>query len=137
MKCDEYQEQISQLIDDELRDEPFQPLMQHTSECEECRSFLRNNLRLRQALQETDDLKERKSRVARMAVSAKPISFFQRRVSFSAPIATLIFVLTLAGSMVLSWLWFGTKGEPEVIYKASYPIVEVRGYDVVPKIMNQ
>ncbi|MDP1675299.1 MAG: zf-HC2 domain-containing protein [Bacteroidota bacterium] len=39
MNCQTTKEQISQLLDNELRAEELQPMFQHLSECEECRKF--------------------------------------------------------------------------------------------------
>jgi predicted anti-sigma-YlaC factor YlaD len=39
MNCQTTKEQISQLLDNELRAEELQPMFQHLSECEECRTF--------------------------------------------------------------------------------------------------
>ncbi len=39
MNCQTTKEQISQLLDNELHSEELQPMFQHLSECEECRTF--------------------------------------------------------------------------------------------------
>lgn len=65
MTCDEYQEQASQYIDGEMRDEDAGELFTHLGACVDCRSFLRVSLELRSKIHD-DILKEE------AAVSAQP-----------------------------------------------------------------
>jgi len=48
--CNEYQQQISQYIDNQLEDSDTSELFRHLGDCEECRDFLKSILKLRSAI---------------------------------------------------------------------------------------
>jgi hypothetical protein len=56
MTCEGYQEQASQLVDNELGERESPALFVHLGTCNECRGFLHLTLRLRTGLQEDTPL---------------------------------------------------------------------------------
>ncbi len=78
--CNEYQEQISAYIDNELADAETVKLFRHLGECAECRSMMHSMMQLRSALFESDQPKDKKNEDA---------SLWKKRISISYPIAAL------------------------------------------------
>ena len=50
MNCEEYQQQVSRLLDNALGKEKMADLFRHLGECEECRVFFGTSMQLRQAM---------------------------------------------------------------------------------------
>jgi predicted anti-sigma-YlaC factor YlaD len=145
MTCEGYQEQVSQFIDNELEERDAPALFSHLSTCEECRGFLRTTMRLRAGLQEQAPLlapnhldekvmgaRPASKRFApdRVAIpGVTPTIVWKRRISLPVPVAAVVIVLLMLGSIALSSLWF-RGSEPgyqtQTIYVTTLPAVEVQ-----------
>ncbi|MEK9139243.1 MAG: zf-HC2 domain-containing protein, partial [Bacteroidota bacterium] len=143
MTCEGYQEQVSQLIDNELGERESPALFGHLSMCAECRGFLHTTFRLRSGLQEHGPLLApthldekvlgpaivKKGRVPDRLVT--PSILWKRRVSLPIPVAAAVIVLLMLGSIALSSLWFRDSEagfQTQTIYVTTLPTVEVQGY---------
>jgi anti-sigma factor RsiW len=145
MACEGYQEQISQLVDNELGERESPALFAHLGTCEVCRRFLHTTLRLRAELQEDEPLLA-SSRLDQKAMGIAPSakryvldrsaarSFVgRRRISLPLPAAALLTLLLVALMAATSSLWYPTlhpEAVPRVqtVYVTTYPTVEVDGY---------
>lgn len=145
MKCDEYEEQVSALIDNELEDQASELLFVHLGECAACRATLRSGLQLRANLREDVPLlapkeldekvltnvsrAETKLGVQRQAHRA---AVWQRNVSMPWPLAAAIAGLFLIGGLAATSVWspFSKPPAPQVrtVYVTALPTVEVNGY---------
>jgi anti-sigma factor RsiW len=144
MKCDEHQEQLSALIDNELADGEVEGLFLHMSGCVACRAALRSQLELRSGLREDLPLlapKELDEKVlstvsrAEAQIDARRVmsrAVWQRHVSVPWPLAAAIAGLFLIGGLAMTAVWspFGKIPEPQirVVYVTALPTVEVNGY---------
>lgn len=132
MTHDQFQEQISQLVDNDLREEESPPLFTHLASCHECREFLRSCLRLKSGL--TADsfpvpasidkkLRQQFSPVA-VPKAVRPQSLWSRRVMVRFPMLLLLVCLVAAGAaLVISGR--SPFYEPETIYVTRMPAVVV------------
>lgn len=145
MKCDEYQEQVSALIDNELADEELVLLFTHLSECAACRATLRSELELRANLKEDvpplapKELDEKvlsnvsKTEGQPKARRAVRRAIWQRTVSIPWPLAAVIAGLFLIGGLAVTSVWSPFSKPPaepqvRVVYVTALPTVEVHGY---------
>lgn len=136
MTCETYEEQISALIDHELKDEETGMLFAHLSTCPRCRRSLQSVLDLRSDLgeqvppmapKELDERILKRTRLAHRTSKdrrAVPSHLWTGRVSMPVPVAAAIMVVLIAGSVALSTLWSKTQ----TVYITAFPAVEVRGY---------
>jgi hypothetical protein len=144
MKCDEYQEQLSAMIDNELGDGEVEGLFLHMGGCAVCRAALRSQLELRSGLKEDipllapNELDEKVlSTVSRAGAQldgrrVMGRAVWQRHVSMPWPLAAAIAGLFLIGGLAVTSVWspFGKIPEPQVrvVYVTALPTVEVNGY---------
>jgi anti-sigma factor RsiW len=142
MKCDEYEEMVSGMIDNELADPESEQLFGHLSKCAACRAILRSELELRANLKE--DLpplapKELDEKILRTLSSdsgqlpARRIVrkvVWQRNVSMPWPLAAAIAGLLLVGGLAATSVWSPFSKQPQVriVYVTTLPTVEVNGY---------
>jgi anti-sigma factor RsiW len=136
MTCEMYEEQISAMIDHELKDEETGMLFAHLSTCRQCRHSLQSVLDLRSDLGEQDppmapkELDERILKQTRLAHRASkdpratPFRIWTGRISMPVPVAAVIMIILIAGSVALSSVWSKTQ----TVYVTTLPAVEVRGY---------
>ena len=102
MTHDDYQEQISQLIDGELGGEDQPALLAHLGSCAKCRSFLNSALTLRSNLATISspvpqDLDHR----MRIAFASTPIDRFNAQpAAFRLALAVSIAFILLMGSLL-------------------------------------
>ena len=152
MTCEGYQEQVSQLIDNELEEQESPAMFAHLSTCAECRGFLHTSLRLRSGLQEHGPLlapthvdekvlgtapSKRRLVPDRLAI---PSVLWKRRVSLPVPVAAAVIVLLMLGSIALSSLWFRgpePQFQAQTVYVTTLPTVEVQGYYSQPQTTLQ
>jgi len=145
MTCEGYQEQVSQLVDNELGERESPALFAHLSTCNECKGFLQSTLRLRAGLYEDatllapNQLDEKVLSTAparKRSESDRPATrriLWKRRVSMPLPAAVLMMVLVMALIAATSSLWFpALYPQPEThaqtVYVTTFPAVEVDGY---------
>jgi anti-sigma factor RsiW len=145
MKCDEYQEQVSALIDNELPDEDAKGLFEHMGGCVACRATLRSALELRANLTEDVPLLAPReldqkvlgtvARAERQLGSRRVIRHvvWQRNVSMPWPLAAAVAGLFLIGGLAVTSVWSPFSkppAEPQIrtVYVTALPAVEVQGY---------
>jgi anti-sigma factor RsiW len=141
MNCEQYQEQISQFIDGELPSTTETELFVHLGLCEQCRTFLKNALSLRNTLARTRQITVPASLDQRILAqhslaSGRSVSqnfirhVAKNKYSFRAIGLSIIFSL-LTGVLFTS-LWH-TSYQPQqtIVCLTPLPEVEVNGYVVV------
>ncbi len=144
MTCDTYEEQISALIDHELKDEEAEVLFVHLSTCRTCRRSLQSVLDLRSDLgeqappmapKELDEKILKRTRLAHRASKdrkAIPFHLWTGRISLPVTVAAIIMVFLIAGSLMVSSmtkqkLLPSPEGRVEAVYITTLPAVEVHG----------
>jgi anti-sigma factor RsiW len=149
MKCDEYEEQVSALIDNELADQESEQLFAHLGECAMCRATVRSTLELRANLKEDVPLLAPKELDARLLTAlpsrrqvepdrvAIPGKIWQHTISMRIPVAMVATLVLILGSFILSSMWFESKQATSVrtiqtVYLTAVPTVEVRAYTMKP-----
>lgn len=138
MNCEEFEIQISQMIDQELEDMETAALFGHMSLCRACREFHLSALQLRSMLQKSDHAVQPtasgylKGSCARLrGIDKQDLAFLRGSFSMSRTAAVIIATLMLVAGSIASTLLFHVTEEssPErVEYIMMYPTVEVRGF---------
>ncbi len=132
MTHDQYQEQISRLLDNDLHVEESTSLFTHLAACQECREFLQSCLEVRSGLA-ADALTspasvDRKLHQQFSSLSASMPgtlqSFSSRRVTLRLPVFTLLLCVIVAG-VVLLLSGRSPFHEPQTIYVTRLPAVVV------------
>ncbi len=120
-KCEKFQEMISAYIDGEVDDAATSNLFFHLGGCSECRSLLKEMLRLRSALQEIEQPVQKQPQES---------SFWKKRFAVPYPVAAVIALAV----MLSGFLFFGKiSGPPKIVervetqyvYMTSFPPVYV------------
>lgn len=111
MTCEQYQMQIGQLLDSELRGEESSALFAHLSACSECRDFFQGSLQVGAELMNAepisapDELDER-MRAAGLIPTERPSSrkttIWDLRIAFPLPAAASIALLLIIGSLFVA-----------------------------------
>jgi anti-sigma factor RsiW len=101
--CNEYQQQISQYIDNQLEDSDTSELFRHLGDCEECRDFLKSILKLRSAILQ-DVL--RQPSISGKRTRAKVGKF---SISYAAA-AVIAFAMFVSGLVI-----FKTFSRPQIV----------------------
>jgi anti-sigma factor RsiW len=143
MTCETYEEQISALIDHELKDEETGMLFAHLSTCPRCRHSLQSVLDLRSDFGEQvppmapKELDERILKGTHLAQRASkdrraiPFRLWTGRISMPVPVAAVILVFLIAGSLMVSSMTkqspMPPEGRVEAVYITTLPAVEVQG----------
>jgi anti-sigma factor RsiW len=143
MTCETYEEQISALIDHELKDEETGMLFAHLSTCRNCRHSLQFGLDLRSDLaeeispmapKELDEKILKQTRLAHRSSrdrGAIPFRLWTGRISMPVPVAAVILVFLIAGSLMVSSMTkqspMPPEGRVEAVYITTLPAVEVQG----------
>jgi anti-sigma factor RsiW len=143
MTCETYEEQISALIDHELKDEETGMLFAHLSACTRCRHSLQSVLDLRSDLveeisplapKELDEKILKRTRLAHRASKDRttiPFRLWTGRISMPVPIAAVILVFLIASSLMISSITrqspMPPEGRVEAVYITTLPAVEVQG----------
>jgi hypothetical protein len=141
MNCEQYQEHISQFIDEELPPSAEAELFAHLGICEHCRTFLKNALSLRDALVHTRQIAVPASldqRILAQHSFAAKRSFNQNFIrhitknnySFRA-IGLAIIVSVLTGVIFTSFWHTLYQPQQTVVCLTPLPEVEVNGYVIV------
>ena len=107
MTHDEYQELVSQYIDEELDNKNEEVLFRHLGECNQCRDFLRSSLALRTQILRT---KEAVPETLRLDLAPEPekealerdllVLAWQRKVPL--PVAASVALVLLLGGILFS-----------------------------------
>lgn len=144
MNCEQYQEHISRLLDDELAREQTAAVFRHLAECAECRSFFFSVQEIRHALLADPGFPENILRSENhRALTARhedrpavrrSVRLLRRTVPVPAPLVAAAAIVVL----ILSFLAAPRVGGPEVleerervVYVMTLPTVEVVGNPVV------
>lgn len=88
MNCQNYQEQISQLLDNELPAGELQPMFRHLSECEECRKFFMQTKTIHDSVRGMEYVvtpNEIDQKFAVLAMGQKQQSLLSRQFTISVP----------------------------------------------------
>lgn len=154
MKCAEYQEQVSALIDNELADRESEVLFTHLSECADCRATLRSGLELRSNLREDAPPLAPRELDARVLTATQgrhttqpdrpaiPATIWQRRLSMRIPVVAVAVFVLVFGSVLLSSMWADSNQTADVrtvqtVFLTAVPVVEVRAYTMEPVVTIQ
>ena len=141
MNCEQYQEQISQFIDGELLPTAETELFAHLGACEQCRTFLKNALSLRNTLALTRQIDVPASldqRVLAHHASTTKRTVHQNFVwrfteaKYSFRTIGLAIIISALTSVLFSSFWH-TSYQPQqtIVCLTPLPEVEVTGYVVV------
>ncbi len=143
----QYQEQISQLVDNELAEGKSRALFAHLSTCKECRQFLQDGMRLRTGLMtRTLEVPSRVDRnlrqnLAAEMTAAKPtkLVFVRRFRETRIPLsfATAALILMMAGTYALSSFLIRSEAISEPPQERDVYIHMLPAVDVAPHSMNQ
>jgi predicted anti-sigma-YlaC factor YlaD len=141
MNCEQYQEQISQFMDGELLPAPETELFVHLGSCEQCRTFLKDALALRNTLALTRQTDVPASLDRRILAQHVPVTkktalqnyvwlFAEAQYTFRT--IGLAIVLSALTSVLLFSFW-QTSYQPQqtIVCLTPLPEVEVTGYVVV------
>lgn len=145
MKCEHYEERISQYVDRELDDAKTRELFLHLGTCYECQGFLRSLLLLRDSIRRDVAVAASKSldarmknivpgNASRMVGDRRGLSrFLGKRISVSAAVAVVVLIALFASSAFVATTFFAEpqiveKKVQETIYIVQLPQVEVKGY---------
>ena len=124
MNCEEYQKHISELIDNELREDCDAGVYRHLAECSTCRSFHYSALRLKEAVH-TMLLTETESKL-----EEGETHWIRKYVRIPLPVAAL-YVLLLFGGIVGTAFNFMHDVAPivtdrqHIIYISDYPEIKI------------
>jgi anti-sigma factor RsiW len=139
MNCEQYQENISQLIDGELDSVAESNLFQHMSTCEACRVFFKNLLKLNHELTSARSIQVPASlnqRILTMNLSRAtpmrrmPWLLSGRTYSFRA--IGLAVLLSIVTTVFVSSFWYQhSQTQQTIVCLTPLPEVEVNGYVVV------
>ena len=147
MNCEQYQEQISQFIDGELPPTAETDLFVHLGVCEQCRTFLKNALSLRNILAFTPQITvpaslDRRVLAQHFSTTKKTINqnfvWHYTEAKYSFRTIGLAIILSALTGVLFSSFWH-TFYEPQqtIVCLTSLPEVEVNGYVVVaPSLMK-
>ena len=147
MKCDEYQEQVSALIDAELGDRSSPLLFEHLAGCVDCRSFLDSALQLRHLmyLGASPELAAAPKDVRlnaglQMSADRPAVRYLKRKISMSVATAAALIVL-FAGSSAFFAAHYYSKPKiverqiQSTVYMVQLPQVEIKDY-YPPKVKS-
>ncbi|MBX2991659.1 MAG: zf-HC2 domain-containing protein [Bacteroidetes bacterium] len=140
MNCNEYQELVSALMDNELQEPESATTFHHLGECKRCRNYMRTLLQLRSALTASKEVavpatldEKVLSMPLHTATSHRSrfSEFWKEKFAVPAPALAAAFLLLIA-SLATSMLFLSErqtkKGEPQkVVYVIGLQPVEVQG----------
>lgn len=111
MTCEQYQMQIGQLLENELRGEESSTVFAHLGACSECRDFFHASLQVRAELMNAepitapDELDDR-MRASGLIPAEQPLSrktsIWDMRIAFPLPAAASIALLLIIGSLFIA-----------------------------------
>jgi len=141
MNCEQYQEYISQFIDGELDNADEACLFGHLGLCEQCRTFLKNVLSLRNTLTVSPQLAVPASldqRVLNQLSSNMKQPLHQnifwrtRKPQYSFRTIGLAVLLSVVTTIFVSSFWYQhSQTQQTIVCLTPLPEVEVNGYLVV------
>lgn len=132
MTHDQFQEQISRLLDNDLHEEESISLFTHLLTCHECREFMQSSLKLRSGLAASSlnvpasvDMRLHQRFSPRtVPMSTKARTLWSRQVTLGFPVVALFLCLVAAGA-VLMLSGRSPFREPETVYVTRLPAVVV------------
>jgi predicted anti-sigma-YlaC factor YlaD len=141
MNCEQYQEYSSQFVDGELDRASESDLFRHLGSCEQCRTFLKNILSLRNTLTFSQlvtvpaSLDQRVLNQSSLAMKQPMLHnffFHKGKTQYSFRAIGLAVILSTVISVFVSSLWY-TSQQPQrtIVCLTPLPEVEVNGYIVV------
>jgi predicted anti-sigma-YlaC factor YlaD len=140
MNCEYCQEQISQFVDGELSPKEEADVFSHLGICEQCRTFLKDVISLRNSLAHTKETAVPASLDQRVLTRPFPrgkglagISILQRyrNAQYSFRTIGLAVVLSILFTFLLSSYWYKSyESKQTIICLNPLPEVEVTGYIV-------
>ena len=141
MNCEQYQEHISQFIDGELLPTVETILFAHLGVCEQCRTFLKNTLSLRNTLALTQQIAvpvslDRRVLAQHSLTTTKTVSqnfawrFVESKYSFRT-IGLAIILSALTGILFSSFWHTMYTPQQTIVCLTPLPEVEVTGYVVI------
>jgi len=141
MNCEQYQEHISQFIDGELLPTVETILFAHLGVCEQCRTFLKNTLSLRNTLALTQQIAvpvslDRRVLAQHSLTTTKTVSqnfawrFVESKYSFRT-IGLAIILSALTGVLFSSIWHLSHQPQQTIVCFTPLPEVEVNGYVIV------
>lgn len=143
MNHEQYQQLASQFIDRELQSDAEQQLFLHLGTCTECREFLKASWKLQTDIYATmpkdapqlEAVKAKELRQTSLPLPRRAANLVAQtwRKRIQMPVAATLALLTLAGGIVLSALWFPPKEKivetkSEVVYVPRLPAIQVIGF---------
>jgi len=141
MNCEQYQEYISQLIDGELDNAYEASLFEHLGSCEQCRTFLKNILSLKNTLTVIRPMAVPASLDQRVLSQSSPtvrqpmrhnLFWHTEKAQFSFRAIGLAAILSVLTSFAVFSLWYTShQPQPTVVCLTPLPEVEVNGYVIV------
>ncbi|MBI3110773.1 MAG: zf-HC2 domain-containing protein [Ignavibacteriales bacterium] len=111
MTCEQYQMQIAQLFDNELRGEESSTVFAHLGACSECRDFFQASLQVRAELMnaetitapdELDDRMRGAGLIPTEQTFSRKTSIWDLRIVFPLPTAASIALLLIIGSLFVA-----------------------------------
>lgn len=145
MNCNEYQELVSALIDNELQESESATAFHHLGECGRCRSFMRTLLQSRSALAANTEaavpatLDDKVLSIPLHTPTARRLKFSELwKEKFAVPVpalaaAFLLLIASFAASMLFLSEQQAQKGETQkVVYVIGMQPIEVQAMDNQP-----
>lgn len=111
MTCEQYQMQIGQLLENELRGEESSTMFAHLGACSACRDFFHASLQVRAELMnaepitapdELDDRMRAAGLIPTEQTTPRKTSIWDLRIAFPLPAAASIALLLILGSLFLA-----------------------------------
>ena len=145
MKCEEYEEQISELLDQELDDGRSRNLFAHLSGCEACRGFFDSVQKLRETLRDSALTSHQgveewrahhhpaRTEFPMVGDKLRVTRLFRKRYSISVAATILLLFAAIGGTALVSSSFRPAprvveRRVQETVYVLQLPQVEIKGY---------
>jgi predicted anti-sigma-YlaC factor YlaD len=137
MNCTEYQRVINRLVDLEVKARDSAGLFLHLATCSECRDFYETITRLNAGIEMTRCMGEleplvrdhkRPDRLPLKSQNNRLAAIMQHRMSLPVPVASIIALLLVFGTLVISSLALRSQ-DPGTVYITTLPGIEVEAHN--------